>query len=282
VIQPVSRPPGLMYDAPAYTYDAPQRVHKFTGKERDAESGLDYFGARHYASGLGRFMIPDWAAKPTAVPYAHYGNPQSLNLYSYVQNNPTTVGDPDGHGPLDFLAGAANAFGTDFFGGAGRQESANGDYQLGQTLGDAWAAYSGLEEAEAGVGGNLLSIPFDEVGIGELGHVVSTAAVIQGSTAVVTGGAHVVMKVVSLSQRDPKRFFTPNEKQQLKDNADGKCETCGKKTTQAQKSQAGQKPSSREGQAGHKKAWSKGGKTKLKNGKWQCRKCNLSEGANSR
>jgi RHS repeat-associated protein len=71
--------------------------YKFTGKERDPESGLDYFEARHYASALGRFMIPDWAAKPTDVPYANFGNPQSLNLYSYVQNNPTTMGDPDGH-----------------------------------------------------------------------------------------------------------------------------------------------------------------------------------------
>jgi RHS repeat-associated protein len=71
--------------------------YKFTGKERDSESGLDNFGARYDASSLGRFMTPDWAAKPTAVPYAHYGNPQSLNLYSYVNNNPTTFGDPDGH-----------------------------------------------------------------------------------------------------------------------------------------------------------------------------------------
>jgi hypothetical protein len=46
-------------------------------------------------------MQPDWAAKPTDVPYANFGNPQSLNLYSYVQNNPTTVGDPDGHCPGD-------------------------------------------------------------------------------------------------------------------------------------------------------------------------------------
>ena len=73
--------------------------YKFTGKERDSESGLDEFGARYYASPLGRFMTPDWAAKPTDVPYANFGNPQSLNLYSYVQNNPTTVGDPDGHSP---------------------------------------------------------------------------------------------------------------------------------------------------------------------------------------
>src|SRR5258708_14478341 len=72
-------------------------THKFTGEERDGESGLDDFDARYYSSTMGRFMTPDWAGSPTAVPYAHFGNPQSLNLYSYVENNPTTVGDPDGH-----------------------------------------------------------------------------------------------------------------------------------------------------------------------------------------
>jgi RHS repeat-associated protein len=71
--------------------------YKFTGKERDSESGLDNFGARFYSSPFGRFMTPDWDLKPVNVPYAHFGNPQSLNLYSYVQNNPTTFGDPDGH-----------------------------------------------------------------------------------------------------------------------------------------------------------------------------------------
>jgi RHS repeat-associated protein len=74
-------------------------IHKFTGKERDNESGLDMFGARYYGSSLGRFMTPDWATTPIDVPYANFGNPQSLNLYSYVRNNPTTVGDPDGHCP---------------------------------------------------------------------------------------------------------------------------------------------------------------------------------------
>jgi RHS repeat-associated protein len=71
--------------------------YKFNSKERDAESNLDEFGARYYASTMGRFMTPDWAAKPIDVPYANFGNPQSLNLYSYVENNPTTLGDPDGH-----------------------------------------------------------------------------------------------------------------------------------------------------------------------------------------
>jgi RHS repeat-associated protein len=69
----------------------------FTGKERDTETGLDYFGARYYENNFGRWLSPDWAAKPTAVPYANYGNPQSLNLYAYVVNRPTTTADPDGH-----------------------------------------------------------------------------------------------------------------------------------------------------------------------------------------
>jgi RHS repeat-associated protein len=71
--------------------------YKFTGKERDAESGLDEFGARYYSSSMGRFMIPDWSDRPAAVPYANIGNPQTLNLYSYVQNDPTSFIDPDGH-----------------------------------------------------------------------------------------------------------------------------------------------------------------------------------------
>jgi RHS repeat-associated protein len=69
----------------------------FTGKQWDAETNLDYFGARYDASSMGRFMTPDWAAKPTTVPYADFGDPQSLNLYGYVRNNPLSKADADGH-----------------------------------------------------------------------------------------------------------------------------------------------------------------------------------------
>jgi len=68
-----------------------------TGKERDTESGNDYFGARYYASSMGRFMSPDWSAKVEPVPYSKLGNPQTLNLYAYVGNNPIMGIDPDGH-----------------------------------------------------------------------------------------------------------------------------------------------------------------------------------------
>jgi RHS repeat-associated protein len=73
--------------------------YKFTGKERDAESGLDDFGARYYASSMGHWMSPDWSAKEEPVPYAKLDNPQSLNLYSYVHNNPLSNVDIDGHSP---------------------------------------------------------------------------------------------------------------------------------------------------------------------------------------
>jgi len=71
--------------------------HLFTGKERDTESGLDYFFARYYSSAMGRFLSPDWSAKAEPVPYAKLDNPQSLNLYAYVLNNPMTGRDLDGH-----------------------------------------------------------------------------------------------------------------------------------------------------------------------------------------
>jgi RHS repeat-associated protein len=71
--------------------------YKFTSKERDSETGLDYFGARYYGNWLGRWMSPDWAAKPETIPYSDLGDPQSLNLYSYVRNIPTTKFDADGH-----------------------------------------------------------------------------------------------------------------------------------------------------------------------------------------
>ncbi len=63
--------------------------HLFTGKERDAESGLDYFPARYYGSSMGRFMSPD----PSGLYMADPGNPQQLNLYAYVGNNPLRFTD---------------------------------------------------------------------------------------------------------------------------------------------------------------------------------------------
>ena len=63
----------------------------FTGKERDSESGNDYFGARYYASSMGRMLSPD----PGNIGVDRT-NPQTWNMYSYGLNNPLRVIDPTG------------------------------------------------------------------------------------------------------------------------------------------------------------------------------------------
>jgi len=92
------------YDAPNkedYIYDVPSshvlsdislgfRTYKYTGKERDTESGLANFGARYDASSMGRFMSAD----PVFISADRLTDPQSLNLYAYVRNNPLSLVDP--------------------------------------------------------------------------------------------------------------------------------------------------------------------------------------------
>ena len=65
---------------------------RYTGKERDSESGNDYFGARYYSSSMGRWLSPD----PGWFFSANMFDPQSLNLYSHALNNPLVWIDTDG------------------------------------------------------------------------------------------------------------------------------------------------------------------------------------------
>ena len=64
---------------------------RFTDKERDVETGLDYFIARYYSSVQGRFPSVDRLRASARIT-----NPQTLNRYSYVLNRPTIAIDPDG------------------------------------------------------------------------------------------------------------------------------------------------------------------------------------------
>jgi RHS repeat-associated protein len=66
---------------------------KFTRKERDIETGLDYFGARYYSSTQGRFTGVD---PENAEAAQDFSDPQSWNGYAYVKNNPCINIDPDG------------------------------------------------------------------------------------------------------------------------------------------------------------------------------------------
>ncbi len=80
------------FGAPILDSDTGDDRYQFTGKERDAESGLDNFGARYMASTMGRFMSAD----PFTVTPGRVVDPQQLNLYAYVRNNPLRHIDPTG------------------------------------------------------------------------------------------------------------------------------------------------------------------------------------------
>jgi RHS repeat-associated protein len=65
-------------------------TRKFTGHERDAETGLDYMMARYYSAPLGRFLAVDPGDDTDPK------DPQSWNKYTYVRNNPLKTIDPTG------------------------------------------------------------------------------------------------------------------------------------------------------------------------------------------
>ena len=95
---------SLCYDADFYPFGGERDItttcsqnYKFERKERDTETGNDDFGARYYSSRMGRWLSADWSAVPAPVPYANLSNPQTLNLYAMVRDNPETFADLDGH-----------------------------------------------------------------------------------------------------------------------------------------------------------------------------------------
>jgi RHS repeat-associated protein len=67
-------------------------THKFTGKERDSESGLDDFEARFYSSTIGRFVSVD----PHLADAQRLLDPQQFNMFGYARDNPLRFGDTDG------------------------------------------------------------------------------------------------------------------------------------------------------------------------------------------
>ena len=127
------------YDADFYPYGGERTVvstceqnYKFEGKERDPETGDDYFGARYYSSRLGRWLSADWSGVPAPVPYANLTNPQTLNLYSMVRDNPESFADLDGH----FGSMGQYAVTADF-----NASSSCGEETEGSCSGSAWATY---------------------------------------------------------------------------------------------------------------------------------------------
>jgi RHS repeat-associated protein len=174
--------------------------YRFEGKERDAETGNDDFGARYYTYRFGRWLSADWSSVPVPVPYANLTNPQTLNLYSMVADDPESFADLDGHccdvwDAINFVLGAANAYGSDNLAGAGRQSQSTFEGKVGAAIGDTIAAAQSVVEVVAGgageVGGTGLILTGAGAPAGVFVDVGSTALIVHGGATGTVAAANL-------------------------------------------------------------------------------------------
>jgi RHS repeat-associated protein len=155
--------------------------YKFTGKERDSESGNDYFGARYYGSSMGRFMSPD----PLMATPERLLDPQEWNMYGYARNNPLSITDPTG---LDiWLQGCRSNSSTcqnNYVGTTDDNGNFSRTHLTGDQTGDASLGTNGISVTQ---GGNTYQGVWD-TNAGEQGAVqISGAGDLSSFNANITG-----------------------------------------------------------------------------------------------
>lgn len=167
----------------------------FAGKQRDRESGFDYFGARYYSNQTGRFTTVDPIIDTSNV----LADPQRWNRYGYALNNPLKFTDPDGRNPLLIMGGA----GATVFGGWQIYQNWRRDRPWYEDVGTE-AAKGLLLGATLGLAGPTL-IGANTTGIGG----ITTAATVAGPLGTVSaselqgalrGGGPTLELVTKLTQ----------------------------------------------------------------------------------
>jgi RHS repeat-associated protein len=129
--------------------------YRFTGKERDEESGLSYHGARYYAPWLAR-----WTAMDPAGPV------DGTNLYQYARSNPMVLADPSGTQAVSESSGAPSAP-AEQLRGTGSAQAAEGLVQAGL---DIARGVTGLVDPDTYEGmAAEMGRRYDEAGGGPLG-----------------------------------------------------------------------------------------------------------------
>ena len=166
-------------------------TQKFTGKERDDESQLDYFGARYFGGAAGRFTSAD-------APFADQGaaDPQSWNLYSYTRNNPLVRVDPDGRFVFTLAAIAAALYVA---------------ADIVSTGVDVYTLYDTVQDPEASAGDILLAA--GAVGVGVVAPGPGTAYVqgVKQAARVVSKAAGRVDKAADVAQGTKRVVTKPGE-----------------------------------------------------------------------
>jgi RHS repeat-associated protein len=139
----------------------------FHGKAADADTGLQYFGARYYDPVLGRFMGVD----PVGF---QEDNIHSFNKYAYGNNNPYRFVDPDGRNPILINMGVGALV------GAGSAALTNALMQNGPIQ---WTGYGGVLHAAAD--GAMLGAVLGIIGGGEAGAAAGAASAGRGEVAII-------------------------------------------------------------------------------------------------
>ncbi|MCX6786175.1 MAG: hypothetical protein NTZ18_05030, partial [Candidatus Komeilibacteria bacterium] len=177
-------------------------AYQYTGKEKDAETGLYNYGARYYEAATGRFTQSDPVSLALSNPAQLkklsgreldqvLANPQNLNSYAYAVNNPIIYVDPDGHFWREAWSawqGVSNAFVSNNAFGLGRVDSNDAYFNAGQTVGDVASMAQGALEAALGVTaqgggavvsssgvGALVGAPAIALGLAVAGHGIGVA-----------------------------------------------------------------------------------------------------------
>jgi len=166
-----------------------------------------YYDARYYRPDIGRFTQSDPLSLKIALDYEAaqttgqnqqqlLANPQTLNSYSYVSNNPVIYVDPDGEffqEAWSFFKGVGNAVLSNNALGYGRVSTNNSYYTVGQAYGDTMTLFQGAIETAAGavtaVTGGAIAITTSYTGVGAIAGIgISTAGVaIMGHGGTVVG-----------------------------------------------------------------------------------------------
>jgi len=187
IVQDGARAP--CYDADFYPFGGERVVanacpqnYKFEGKERDAETGNDDFGARYYSSRFGRWLSADWSAVPAPVPYANLTNPQTLNLYAMVSDNPETFADLDGHaGQGQASEGSNTNIGCNYTSNKCNDDTSNHNQNAAQTQQSSAAA-----PAIVGAASKTADVLSKLEGVGEFVEAVAQAGVVAVAVLVYT------------------------------------------------------------------------------------------------
>jgi HNH endonuclease len=228
-------------------------------------------------------MSPDWSDSPEPVPYADLTNPQTLNLYGYVKNNPLSTTDPDGHcclgddGGIDpeqigeaiidalhsvnYVAGAVKAltFGAYKPTNDAQQEGYNDASQIAIQA----PAFVMLVGGEPGRAPEIEPDPAPAPGV----KAPETEPLKPPSGPENADNGSGIPKPptgkgsVAPGQRDPKRTWARTERQKQLDQQDKKCARCGENKTVE------------ETNGHHKERHADGGRTNKPNHAEVCKKC---------